>query len=52
VRLLREAIEIPGLSLGMAIRLVEYHIGRNKIAKESHTKTWMAKHPKAYYLLL
>ena len=52
VRLLREAIAIPGLSLGMAIRLVEYHIRRNEIARKSHTKTWMAKHPKAYYLLL
>jgi hypothetical protein len=52
VRLLREAIEIPGLSLEMAIRLVDYHIRRNKIARKSHTKTWMAKHPKAIHLLL
>jgi hypothetical protein len=52
VRLLREAIAIPGLSLGMAIRLVAYHIRRNQIARKSHTKTWMAKHPKANYLLL
>ena len=52
MRLLREAIAIPGLSLGMAIRLVEYHIRRNEIAKKSHTKTWMAKHPKAIHLLL
>jgi SRSO17 transposase len=52
VRLLREAIEIPGLSRGMAIRLMEYHIRRNEIARKSHTKTWMANHPKLKYLLL
>jgi hypothetical protein len=52
VRLLQQAIEIPELSLGTAIRLVEYHIRRNEIARKSHTKTWMAKHPKANYLLL
>ena len=42
----------PRLSLGMAIRLMEYRIRRNEIAMKSHTKTWMAKHPKANYLLL
>jgi hypothetical protein len=52
VRLLREAMEIPGLSLGMAIKIMEYHIRRNKIALKSHTKTWMAKHEKVKYLLL
>jgi hypothetical protein len=52
VRLLAEAIEIPGLSLKAAIRLVEYHIRRNEIARKSHTKTWMAKHGKPNYLLL
>jgi hypothetical protein len=52
VRLLREAMEIPGLSLGMAIKIMEYHIRRNKIALKSHTKTWKAKHEKVKYLLL
>ena len=52
VRLLQTAIKLPAVSLGMAIRLVEYHIRRNEIARKSHTKTWMAKHPKAIYLLL
>jgi hypothetical protein len=52
VRLLREAMEIPGLSLRMAIKIMEYHIQRNKIAMQSHTKTWMAKHEKVKYLLL
>jgi SRSO17 transposase len=52
VRLLQTAMEIPGLSLGMAIKIMEYHIHRNKIALKSHTKTWIAKHEKVKYLLL
>jgi hypothetical protein len=28
----------------MAILLVEYHIRRNQIARQSHTKTWLAEH--------
>ncbi|MBV8558026.1 MAG: hypothetical protein JO116_21005 [Planctomycetaceae bacterium] len=52
VRLLREAMETPGLSLQMAILLMGYHIHRNEIAMKSHTKTWMAKHEKVKYLLL
>jgi hypothetical protein len=44
VRLLQRAIEVPGLSLGMALFLVDYHIRRNDVARRSHTKTWMARH--------
>jgi hypothetical protein len=44
VRLLHRAMEIPGLSLKLALMLVEYHIRRNEIARRSHTKTWMARH--------
>jgi SRSO17 transposase len=43
IRLLRSALKIPALSIEMAIRLVEYHIKRNRIATNSHTKTWMEK---------
>jgi hypothetical protein len=52
VRLLQKAFEIPGLSVEVAIQLVDYHIRRNEIARKSHTKTWMAKHRKQNYLLL
>jgi hypothetical protein len=45
-------MEVPGLSLRLALLLVEYHIRRNEIARKSHMKTWMAKHPKVNYLLL
>src|SRR5207249_4767387 len=44
VRLLQRAMEVPGLTLTMALRLVEYHIHRNQVAQQSHTKTWMARH--------
>ena len=44
MRLLQRAMEVPGLSLDLALLLVDYHIGRNAIAQRSHTKTWMAKH--------
>ena len=44
VRLLQRAIEVPGLSLGLAVLLVDYHIHRNKVARQSHTKTWLARH--------
>jgi hypothetical protein len=44
VRLLQRAIKVPGLSLGLALLLVDYHIRRNEVARRSHTKTWMARH--------
>jgi hypothetical protein len=44
VRLLQRAIEVPGLSLGLALFLVEYHIRRNAVAQRSHTKTWWVRH--------
>ena len=45
-------MEIPGLSLGKAILLMEYHIRRNAIARKSHTKTWLARHKRVETLLL
>ena len=44
VRLLRRAMEIPGLGLDLALLLVDYYIARNKTARQSHTKTWLARH--------
>ena len=52
VRLLQRAMEVPGLSLEMALLLVEYHIRRNEIARRSHTKTWTARHKKVKLLPL
>jgi hypothetical protein len=44
VHLLKRAMKVPGLALELALFLVDYHIERNKTAKKSHTKTWMARH--------
>ena len=52
MRLLEAAWEEPRLRLARAIELVEYHIGRNKVAKASHEKTWRQKHKKVEFLLL
>jgi hypothetical protein len=40
------------LPLEVAIRLVDYHIRRNGIAKTSHDKAWHAKHEGIKFLLL
>jgi hypothetical protein len=52
VRLLRSALGQARLPLSDAIRLVEYHIRRNKIARASHEKTWREKHKDVEFLLL
>jgi hypothetical protein len=52
VRLLRSALAGRELSLEAAIRLVEYHIERDRIAKASHDKAWYAKHEDVKFLLL
>ncbi len=44
VRLLWSAIGRPTLSVEAAIELVNYHINRNRIARNSHMKSWMLKH--------
>ena len=52
VRLVRSALAERELSLEAAIRLVEYHIERNKIAKASHDKAWLARHEGVKFMLL
>jgi SRSO17 transposase len=52
VRLLQRAMDVPGLSLELALLLVDYHIRRNAIAQRSHTKTWMARHERVKVLWL
>jgi SRSO17 transposase len=44
VRLLDSALGIPKLSEAAAIRLMDYHINRNRIARNSHMKSWMLTH--------
>jgi hypothetical protein len=45
-------MKVPGLSLELALLLVDYHIGRNAIARRSHTKTWITKHEGVRHLRL
>ena len=52
MRLLRSALAERELSLEAAIRLVEYHIERNRVAKASHDKAWHARHEDVKFLLL
>ena len=52
MRLLRSALGMRELPLEMAIRLVDYHIRRNRIARASHEKAWHAKHDGLKFLLL
>jgi len=44
IRLLRSALGQPRLDPEGAIRLVEYHLNRNKVAYQSHRKSWLSKH--------
>jgi hypothetical protein len=41
VRLLRATLKLRHLDEDHAVRLVEYYIRRNEIARQSHEKTWM-----------
>ncbi len=52
MRLLGAARAEPWLRLGRAIALVDYHVRRNKAAKASHDKFWLAKHEGVKFLLL
>jgi SRSO17 transposase len=45
VRLLRATFKLPHLDEEHALRLLEYYVGRNRIATRSHAFTWMAQRP-------
>ncbi len=47
VQLLRSAFARRMLTEDDAIRLIEYHLDRNRIAHDSHRKSWLAKHNRA-----
>ena len=44
MRVLRSAFAKPTLSEQEAIDLVDYHLARNRVAHDSHRKSWLAKH--------
>ena len=43
--LIRSALSRPQLSVKEASDLIDYHRARNRKAKDSHRKTWLARHP-------
>jgi len=44
MRLVRSTLPRPRLSPEDAMELVQYHLARNRQARESHRKSWLAKH--------
>lgn len=49
VRLLKSALPHPESTLERAMELVEYYQERNRIARESHRKRWLARHEGVEY---
>jgi SRSO17 transposase len=45
VRLLKAALKLRHLDEDHALRLVEYYLRRNEVARQSHEKTWMSRRP-------
>jgi SRSO17 transposase len=45
VRLLEASLPRPKLTEEDALELIQYHVDRNKVAHQSHRKTWLANHP-------
>jgi len=52
VRLLIAALKLPHLNEDHAVRLVEYHVRRNEIARKSHEQTWIDRRPNVKLLPL
>ncbi|HZY87693.1 MAG TPA: hypothetical protein VFE78_22835 [Gemmataceae bacterium] len=52
LRLLRCALPRPKLTEDEAIRLMEYHLRRNRTAKASHRKSWLKRHNKVEFKVL
>jgi len=44
VRLLKSTMSRPTLTETEALRLTEYHLNRNAVARNSHRKSWLQKH--------
>jgi hypothetical protein len=52
LRLLKSALPQPKLSAADAIALVEYHLRRNRTARQSHGKSWHKRYKKVQYKVL
>ena len=49
IALLRVVLRLPRLNREQAVEILDYHLRRNRIAKESHAKTWKRKHRRIHY---
>jgi hypothetical protein len=52
LRLLTSALPRPQLTEADAIAIVEYHLRRNRIARQAHVKSWHKRHKKVPYKVL
>lgn len=52
LRVLQAALPRPTFTAADALTIIEYHLKRNRIAKQSHCKTWRRKHKKLEFKLL
>jgi hypothetical protein len=52
LRLLQSALPQPALREAEAIAILAYHLRRNRIARNSHTKSWHKRHKKVKYKVL
>jgi hypothetical protein len=52
VRALQAALPRPTFTATDALTIIEYHLKRNGIAKQSHCKTWKRTHKKLEFKLL
>jgi SRSO17 transposase len=52
MRILRSSFARPSLSEDEAVNIIDYHIERNRIAHDSHRKSWLAKHKRLAKKLL
>jgi len=52
LRVLRSSFARPTLTEDEAMDIIDYHLKRNRVAHDSHRKTWLAKHKKLAKKLL
>jgi SRSO17 transposase len=52
LRILRSSFARSSLSEDEAVNIIDYHLERNRIAHDSHRKSWMAKHKRLANKLL
>jgi hypothetical protein len=45
LRILRKALPRPNLTKDDAMSIVDYYLDRNRVARKSHCKTWLRRHP-------